>query len=109
MRLSCRVQTVERFGRDVESRDKAEGKFGAGQIVIDRFGYATDRNVKLMKLGRDGKRSLPTQNYEGINAEYFHVTQRLFVDTHRSGRGAVWCSLNESTPIARTQDRAAAR
>ena len=73
------MQTIERFGCDVQRRDEPERQFRAGEIVVDRLRDAADRNAALVKLVGDRQRAFAAKHDEGVDTEDLHVGDRFLV------------------------------
>ena len=68
VRLGGGVQPVDRLARDVDRGVEAEGEVGAGEVVVDRLGYADHVDAEVGELGRDAEGVLAADRDQRVHA-----------------------------------------
>src|SRR5258705_721837 len=100
VRFSGGVQTVERFGSDVECSHKTKGKFGAGKAVVNSFGDTAHGNAPLVEFGGNTECAFATQDYKGVNSQNPHVRNCVLIDALHGMGDPVDGAFGEVSTIA---------
>src|SRR5437016_3775851 len=64
MRLGGAVETVQRFGSNIDCRVKPKRLVGAVNIVVDGLGYADDRDAPLVQARGDAESIVAADGHE---------------------------------------------
>src|SRR5829696_174252 len=71
------VEPIESLRGDVDRGHEPECQLGRGEIVVDSFRDADNRESALMKLLRDRQRTFAAESYKRLYAENIQVRDRL--------------------------------
>src|SRR5688572_23436331 len=102
-------RVMKRLRGDIQRSDKTKRQFRAGEIIVDRLGYATDRNATFVKFIGDAQRTFTAKDHEGIDPEDLHVGDGFCVNGLDAHPHAIFLTFDKTAAIARPENRSATR
>src|SRR6266446_7524197 len=103
------MQSIKSLSRNVERGRKPERQFGAGEIVVDGFGYAQNGKAEPVEFRGYCQGPFTAHYDEAFNTQPFKVSESLVVNGFGLDGYALRTSFSELAPIARTEDGASPR
>ena len=97
MGCRCIPYLIDRLHRRIDRRIKSDRIFRAGDIKIDRSGYADRSNAQVSQCAGAGKRAVPADHDQAVYPVLFTDLSRLLL----------YCKLSKFQASGGIQDRAA--
>src|SRR5258706_7463415 len=103
------MQSIKSLSRNVECGRKPERQFGAGEIVVDGFGYAQNRKAEPVEFRGYCQGPFAAHYDEAFDTQPFKISERLVVNRFGLDGYAFRVSFSKLAPIARAEDGASPR